>query len=363
MAGTVGARNTQAVLRDGLRLSPGEATARVHAARRLGSRETLTGQALPPEYARVAAAQADGAISAEQARVITATVEDLPAGVRAEHGESVEQTLVAAGRFDPTVLARLGRHLHAVLDPDGTLATDEDQQRRRGATLTQNRDGCGDRHAHLTPDTLATVQAALLPLAAPRPCGQSRDERTAPQRLHDAIDTAAGLLLRCGQLPASGGTPATILLTITLDQLESRTAGNSPSPRPSASPAKPTSSPSWWMTEPASSATAGPGASPPPRNAAPSPPATAAASSPDATTHRTGPKPTTSPRGTEAPGPTWTTWPCSATTTTTTNAQAGASSCATAHPGPSPHPGSTPTKHRSATPSTTSHRSADDVSS
>ena len=120
MAGTVGARNTQAVLRDGLRLSPGEATARVQ---RLGSRETLTGQVLPPEYARVAAAQADGAISAEQARVITATVEDLPAGVRAEHGESVEQTLVAAGRFDPTVLARLGRHLHAVLDPDGTLAT------------------------------------------------------------------------------------------------------------------------------------------------------------------------------------------------------------------------------------------------
>ena len=89
--------------------------------------------------------------------------------------------------------------------------------------MTANRDGCGDRHAHLTPDTLATVQAALLPLAAPRPCGQSRDERTAPQRLHDAIDTAAGLLLRCGQLPASGGTPATILLTITLDQLESRT--------------------------------------------------------------------------------------------------------------------------------------------
>jgi hypothetical protein len=44
-----------------------------------------------------------------------------------------------------------------------------------------------------------------------------------PQRLHDALDQAAGLLLRSGQLPASGGTPATVLLTMTLDQLESRT--------------------------------------------------------------------------------------------------------------------------------------------
>jgi hypothetical protein len=121
------------------------------------------------------------------------------------------------------VLGKLGRHLHAVLDPDGTLATDEDQQRRRAATLTPNRDGSGELRAHLTPETLARVHAALLPLAAPRPCGDQRDERTAPQRLHDALDAAAGMLLRSGQVPASGGTPATVLLTMTLDQLESRT--------------------------------------------------------------------------------------------------------------------------------------------
>jgi hypothetical protein len=104
-----------------------------------------------------------------------------------------------------------------------TLASEEDQQRRRAATLTPHRDGSGDLRAHLTPETPATVQAALLPLAAPRPCREQRDERTAPQRRHDAIDAAASLLLRSGQLPASGGTPATVLLTLTLDQLESRT--------------------------------------------------------------------------------------------------------------------------------------------
>src|SRR4029450_4870638 len=97
---------------------------------------------------------------------------------------------------DPTVLGKLGRHLQAVLDPDGTLASEEDQQRRRAATLTANRDGSGDLRARLTPETLAKVQAALLPLAAPRPCGEAKDDRSAPQRLHDALDQAARMLLR-----------------------------------------------------------------------------------------------------------------------------------------------------------------------
>jgi hypothetical protein len=221
---TLGTRNTQALLRDMLRLSPSEANGRVQAARRLGPREIITGEVLAPLFPTVAAAQAAGEVSAEQARVITMTIEELPSSIRVEHGEQVEQTLVqAASRFDPTVLGKLGRHLHAVLDPDGTLATDEDQQRRRAATLTPNRDGSGELRAHLTPETLARVHAALLPLAAPRPCGDQRDERTAPQRLHDALDAAAGMLLRSGQVPASGGTPATVLLTMTLDQLESRT--------------------------------------------------------------------------------------------------------------------------------------------
>jgi Domain of unknown function (DUF222) len=98
----------------------------------------------------VAAAQAAGEISPEQARIIATTIEELPATVRIEHAESVEVTLVeAAGRFDPTVLGRLGRHLHAVLDPDGTLASEQDQQRRRAATLTANRDGSGDLRARI----------------------------------------------------------------------------------------------------------------------------------------------------------------------------------------------------------------------
>ena len=102
MPATVAARITPALLRAVLRLSPAEATARVRAAHGLGPRETVTGEVLPPVFAVLAAAQTAGAVSAEQARVITATIEELPAAVRLDYGPDVEATLVdAAERFDP----------------------------------------------------------------------------------------------------------------------------------------------------------------------------------------------------------------------------------------------------------------------
>ena len=75
-------------------MSPAEAAARVRAARELGPRTDFTGGPMLPQFAHVAAAQADGSISAAHARIITATVRDLPSAVRAEHGVPVEQFLV-----------------------------------------------------------------------------------------------------------------------------------------------------------------------------------------------------------------------------------------------------------------------------
>ncbi|MGI8879985.1 MAG: DUF222 domain-containing protein [Jatrophihabitans sp.] len=117
-----------------------------------------------------------------------------------------------------------GRRIVATLDPDGTLTDDTEHQRRRGGTLTVHRDGSGDLKVHFTPEAVAVVQAVVLPLAKPRPAGDAgRDERSAGQRLHDAILDMARRLLSSGTLPTTGGTPATVLLTMTLDQLETRT--------------------------------------------------------------------------------------------------------------------------------------------
>lgn len=48
------------------------------------------------------------------------------------------------------------------------------------------------------------------------------DERSHPQRMHDALEDVCDRLLRTGGLPDSGGTPATVIVTITLEDLVDR---------------------------------------------------------------------------------------------------------------------------------------------
>src|SRR5882672_8201882 len=223
-AGELMARDTAALLREVLRVSPREATARHEAAVDLGPGRSLTGVPRPPLLPVVAAAQAEGAISPEHARVIATVISELPKDVEVEHGAAVEARLVAeAQRFDPNVLATLARRVVALLNPDGVLADDAEHDRRRHATLSGNRDGSGELRAHLTPTALAQWQAVLDPLAAPRPSDvDGPDVRSPGQRMHDALADAAHRLLASNDLPPSGGVPATVLLTLTLDQLETR---------------------------------------------------------------------------------------------------------------------------------------------
>lgn len=94
VAAELGARNTASVLVAALRLSPAEASARVRAAKELGPRVDLTGAPMPPLHPDVAAAQARGGISAGHARVITATVADLPTALRGVHEQPLEGFLV-----------------------------------------------------------------------------------------------------------------------------------------------------------------------------------------------------------------------------------------------------------------------------
>ena len=59
--------------------------------------------------------------------------------------------------------------------------------------------------------------------ARPRPAADgSKDPRTAAQRRHDAVKDAFHALLRSGVLPDCGGVVASIMLTMTEQQLSSR---------------------------------------------------------------------------------------------------------------------------------------------
>ena len=86
-------------------------------------------------------------------------------------------------------------------------------------------DGSGRLHAQLTGEATAVWQTILSTLARPVPdTGDGEPDRRSPgQRRHDALLDAGRRLLRAGTLPDAGGAPATVLLALTLDQVESRT--------------------------------------------------------------------------------------------------------------------------------------------
>ena len=222
-----GFASTRALLRGVLRVSPGEASARVKAAAVLGPRRALTGEMLEPTFAHAAAAQADGAISAAHARVVVDTVERIPAPLVAEHPDlpsRVEADLVAAAAvYDPATLAKLGRRHLDHLDPDGTLADEAHVDRLRDLTVTLRPNGSshirGDADAELTERLLVVFDS----LAAPSTTDGAKDTRTAGQRRHDALRSALRIIETSEQLPDAGGMPAVVLLTATLDQWDAET--------------------------------------------------------------------------------------------------------------------------------------------
>jgi uncharacterized protein DUF222 len=222
VAGERACRDTVTLLALLLRVDPREASARVAAARELGPRRALSGEALPPIFATTADAIADAAISAQAARIVTATVEALPDDVRATRDLEIESYLVEqARRFAPRDLRVIARRLIDTYDQDGRLASDADRERRRDMTMHHHADGtvsgryrtdavCGEA-------ILTFFDATARPVTGPN--GEP-DPRNAGQRRHDALRDGLLAVLRSGQLPATGGVTATIVLTMTPDQLD-----------------------------------------------------------------------------------------------------------------------------------------------
>lgn len=199
-----------------------EARARAQRAALLGPRFALSGECLAPILPRAAAALASGQISAEHVEVIaryTRKVDGLDdAGVDAV--PAAEELLVDASRVDsPRRVAQLGELLLARLDPDGAEPRDELAHRRRGFSLVDNADGSVSPRGRWTAELAAAWRALLDTLAAPEPADESgeHDSRSAAQRRHDSMLDAAMRLLNGGL--GSGGTPTTLLVRVTADQL------------------------------------------------------------------------------------------------------------------------------------------------
>jgi hypothetical protein len=205
-----------------LRVSPGEARARVERALDAGPRRALTGERLEPLLPQVAEAVKLGEISAAHTTVISDCVEHLPPAIAHQAAPVAEQLLVEAARHEhPRQLARTAAMLLARLDPDGVPPRENELERRRGFTLVTRRDGSSAPKGLLTAEVTAMWQAILDSLAAPIPSDDGLpDDRSPAQRRHDALAEAAQRLLRSGSLPASGGSPVTVLARTTMTELK-----------------------------------------------------------------------------------------------------------------------------------------------
>jgi hypothetical protein len=218
-------RSTGAFLAGVLNLSAREASQRVRHAYHLGPRITVTGDRLPPLLPVTAAVRAEGLISAQHVSVIITTINKLPTTLPVPEIAQAEQFLVEqAQQFDPSVLAGIARQLLDTLNPDGTLADEARQQRHRLLSLVPSGDGMHRLTADLDAGTAALAMTVLHALAAPQTSEEGdRDERSYGQRMHDAFRAVLKLALRSGELPRSGGVPATVLITMTAEQFQTRT--------------------------------------------------------------------------------------------------------------------------------------------
>lgn len=209
-----------------LNLAPSESGARVRHAHELGVRVQLSGGRSEPLLPVLAAARAAGVVSAKQADVIIRCLGTLRgAALPVDELTKAETFLVEqAELFDASMLAGIARRLLDTLLPDGTLADEQWQRRRRFLSCVPNGEGMHRLTADLDGETAALALTVLHSLAAPKPSPHGdHDERTAGQRMHDAFRAVLKIAQRSAELPKSAGLPATVLITMTAEQFETRT--------------------------------------------------------------------------------------------------------------------------------------------
>ncbi len=174
----------------------------------------------------VAEALTDGAISSDHATVITKATDQLPDRQRAE-GDA--RLVEAAGRMDPGELAKEAVRVLTRLHPDGDARLERAERlakARREFSLVPTREGGVALVGALDAEGAAYLDAALSPLAAPRPATDSGpDLRSAARRRADALVELARRSLAAGEPPVTGGVRPTVVVTMTLAQLTEALAG------------------------------------------------------------------------------------------------------------------------------------------
>jgi hypothetical protein len=218
-----GASSTAVLLRQLLRISPGQARRRVADAAVVCRRVQVTGEVCAPQLPAAAEALAAGELSEQHLLVIRQTLHNLPPDIPAETREEVEGRLVLdAVDLDPTQLVKVAQRIRAYLDPDGSLLDERQAKARRELSFTPDADGTVLVRGRLDAEGAGIVQAAIDPLAKPAPADPAtgqKDTRSPARRRADALVQGSRMLLNAGDLPTTGGQRPHLNVTIRLTDL------------------------------------------------------------------------------------------------------------------------------------------------
>lgn len=244
-----GLRSPNQLLVQVLRISASDASRRVRAARSVVQQVSAFGEQTPAVLPETADAARDGDIGRDHISAIADVMHKAPAALDFEDRQSLEMVLAEYARTGtPEGVTAAGIEALAWLNPDGELTDDRDRRRRRYLSVRrQDADLMARISGELDPVAKAQLDVVLAKWARPgmnnpddpeSPGGDcsevgesaiaaaaSRDTRTAGQRNHDAFSALLKCVLDGGVLGNHRGLPATVIVTMTLEQLEESIGG------------------------------------------------------------------------------------------------------------------------------------------
>jgi hypothetical protein len=208
----------EAFLSDLFTISRSEANKRLKRARALHPTPGVTGTPIPAVAPATAQAAADGAVGPGQIDTVLDVLDRIPDTIPVDEREGYEKALADYARVaTPASVAKLGREVLVRVDPDGTLPREQElAQPDRELHMCWTRAGHLAFRGRLDRETGQALEAALSPLAKPRPAEDgTRDLRAPAERNGDALAEIVDLVLREDGLPTEAGTRPTV--TVVLD--------------------------------------------------------------------------------------------------------------------------------------------------
>jgi hypothetical protein len=236
-----GCRHARELIQRVTRASGRTAGDYARAAAATAKRRSLIGEDLPAPYPALRTALASGTIGVDAVTGISTTLD--AADMSAEQRAAADVELAASARGDgsddnglPTADdLRMQAQVWAMyLDPDGAEPREHAAERHRGLALGACRDGRVPIRGELLPEVAAQLTRLDHAINNPRARVAFRDagdieqdpdapadQRTRPQRLHDALATALGVAARSSEVPSLGGAAPTLLVSVRHEDLAS----------------------------------------------------------------------------------------------------------------------------------------------